>query len=99
MKQLFRRKTVRARISGNPLVSVLQQYIGFLEGRGACGDRRQHGALQRTDTRAPRVLKRRAERPAGSEHGRSPHPTKHPQGRCLPKRYKASLTRDCHGQS
>jgi integrase/recombinase XerD len=34
MEQIFRRESVRARILGNPLGSVLQQYIGYLEGRG-----------------------------------------------------------------
>lgn len=34
MKQIFRRESVRARILGNPLGSVLQQYVAYLEGRG-----------------------------------------------------------------
>lgn len=34
MEQLFRRKSVRARILGNPLGPVLQQYIVYLEARG-----------------------------------------------------------------
>lgn len=34
MEQIFRRKAVRARILGNPLGRILQQYIGYLEGRG-----------------------------------------------------------------
>lgn len=34
MEQIFRRETVRARILENPLGSVLQRYVGFLEDRG-----------------------------------------------------------------
>ncbi len=34
MDQIFRRKTVRARILGNPLGRVLQQYVDYLKGRG-----------------------------------------------------------------
>jgi integrase/recombinase XerD len=34
MEQTFRRKMVRARILGNPLGSILQQYVGYLEARG-----------------------------------------------------------------
>lgn len=34
MEQIFRKKTVRARILGNPLGSVLQQYINYLVVRG-----------------------------------------------------------------
>jgi integrase/recombinase XerD len=34
MEQIFRRKSVRVRILGNPLGPVLQQYITYLEARG-----------------------------------------------------------------
>jgi site-specific recombinase XerD len=34
MEQIFHRSAVRARVLGNPLGSVLQQYVGYLEGRG-----------------------------------------------------------------
>jgi hypothetical protein len=34
MEQIFRRKTVRARIARNPLGRVLQQYIDYLVVRG-----------------------------------------------------------------
>ena len=34
MEQIFRRESVRARILGNPLGPVLQQYIAYLKGRG-----------------------------------------------------------------
>jgi len=34
MEQIFRRESVRARILGNPLGPVLQQYIAYLEARG-----------------------------------------------------------------
>jgi len=34
MEQIFRRKTVRARILGNPLGRILQQYVDYLTGRG-----------------------------------------------------------------
>lgn len=34
MEQIFRRKAVRARIAGNPLGGVLQQYIDYLVARG-----------------------------------------------------------------
>jgi integrase/recombinase XerD len=34
MNQVFRRAQVRARISGNPLGDVLEQYVGYLERRG-----------------------------------------------------------------
>lgn len=34
MEQIFRREAVRARILGNPLGSVLLQYVAYLEGRG-----------------------------------------------------------------
>lgn len=34
MEQIFRRKAVRARILKKPLGRILQQYIGYIEGRG-----------------------------------------------------------------